>query len=139
MDASKILGIGCAIGLTVCMLLSIIGLTRIEKTIDQNAALQTEQESLFESLENKIAEIEKSTEDVTASVPTVTPDASATGGYRIQSVGEKIGVYTHDGHLVRLIDVNPATLPRIDREALENGITVDSWERALAYLADYTA
>ena len=139
MDASKILSIGSAVALAVCLILSIIGLTRIEKSIDQNTALQAEQDSMLEILENEMNQTEPTTQDNAVSIPTATPDNTATGGYRIQSVGDKIGVYTLDGHLVRLIDVNPATLPRIDREALENGITVDSWERALAYLSDYTA
>jgi hypothetical protein len=139
MDASKILSIGSAVVLSACLILSIIGLTRIEESIDQNRALQAEQDSMLEILENQTNETEPTPEDNTVSIPTATPDSTATGGYRIQSVGEKIGVYTSDGRLVRLIDVNPATLPRIDREALENGITVDSWERALAYLSDYTA
>ena len=137
MDATKILNIGCAIGLTVCLILSAIAVSNTKRAERENEYLKEEVQLLTQMLEETI--VTEGKDNTPTSIPTSTPtDTAPQSGYRIQSAGEKIGVYTANGKLVRLLDVDPTTLPRIDREALENGITVDSWERALAYLNDYT-
>ena len=138
MDVTRILNFGCALLLMVCLIFSVVSITKMQTAVAENAAMQEEARALLQTLDGELSKLKQ--ENDSASIPTATPnETTPTQSYRIQSVGEKIGVYTADGTLVRLIDINPATLPRADREALENGISVDSWERALSYLADYTA
>ena len=49
----------------------------------------------------------------------------------------KIGIFTEDGFLIRTIDVSVNTLPDADREALSQGITVNSWRELIDLIEDF--
>ena len=139
MDIMRLLNFGCALLLTVCLIFSVVNVMRLQNVVEENKALRTSAEELLLTLREQMSK--EPTDTPTDSVPTGTQstDTQSSLIYCIRSVGNRIGIYTDDGALIRLLDVDPASLPAIDREALENGITVESWEAVLAYIADYTA
>lgn len=49
----------------------------------------------------------------------------------------KIGIFTSEGYLVRMLDVDVSTLPEADRSALAEGIAVTSWGELIALIQDY--
>ena len=55
----------------------------------------------------------------------------------IREADGKIGVFTEDGFLIRTIDVIIQTLPEADREALSQGITVNSWRELISLIEDF--
>lgn len=55
----------------------------------------------------------------------------------IRESGGKIGVFTEDGILIRTIDVNVHTLPDSDRQALSEGITINSWRELIDLIEDF--
>lgn len=137
MDIPKILTVICGFLLIVCLVFSITALTSLRHAIDETDALKTSANAILRRLDGYVETLENpQTED---SIPTVAPeDGHAKSGYCIRTVGKKIGIYTADGALIQLLDVNPDTLPTAEREALQNGITVHSWQEMLSLLADYT-
>ena len=137
MDIPKILTAICGFLLIVCLVLSVTALTSLRHAIDETDALKTSASAILRRLNGYVETLEN-TEDED-SIPTVAPDdGHAKNGYCIRSVGKKIGIYTADGALIQLIDVDAATLPPAEREALKDGITVHSWQEMLALLTDYT-
>lgn len=137
MDVPKILTAICGFLLIVCLVLSITALVSLRNAIDETDALKVSANTILRKLNGYVETLEK--EQAEDSIPTVAPNGSASSdGYCIRAVGKKIGIYTADGALIQLLDVDPATLPPADRQALEGGITVKSWQEMLSLLADYT-
>ena len=58
--------------------------------------------------------------------------------YFIKSYEGKIGVFTEDSTLVRVIDVYIKTLPKADRRLLEKGFSVMGEAELRAVIQDYT-
>ena len=58
--------------------------------------------------------------------------------YLIKSHEGKIGIFTENGTLIRIIDVYIKTLPKADRRLLEKGFTVTDEAELRAILQDYT-
>ena len=138
MELTRLLNFGCALLLIVCLIFSVVSILRLQTVIEDNKAMRRDAEAVLLELDSRLDELNAQSPDT--SLPTGTPNGDGEKIlYRIQSVGNRIGIYTADGALIQLLDIDPATLPRIDREALENGITLDSWERVQSYIADYTA
>ena len=50
---------------------------------------------------------------------------------------EKIGIFTEDGVLLRVLDVYTKTLPRADRSLLREGIAVSSRQDLYALMEDF--
>ena len=86
MDAAKILNIGCAIGLTVCLILSAIAVANTKRAAKESGELKEEVQSLTQILNDTTAQAD---EDDGTAPPTSTPtDAQPQVGYRIQRAGE---------------------------------------------------
>ena len=58
--------------------------------------------------------------------------------YLVKSYEGKIGIFTDNGTLIRVIDVYIKTLPKADRRLLEKGFNVTCEAELRAILQDYT-
>jgi hypothetical protein len=141
MDISKLLAVLCCFVLIVCLTLSITTLVVLRNAVAENGALQNEAEALVAELNGCVDVLNQSIEQET-SVPTVNDTTKTdvlSDAFCIREVNGKIGVYTSDGYLIRLLEVNVDTLPQKDREALKKGIVINSWRELIAIIQDYTA
>ena len=141
MDASKILLVICAFTLIVCLTLCITALAVLRNAVAENSVLQSEASVLVEQLDGFVERIEGVSEsggDGSIEVGGKEPSLSASG-FCLRETNGKIGVYTADGYLVKLLEVSVSTLPKAARDALKEGICAASWEELLALIADYTA
>lgn len=137
MDAPKALTLLTAMILIVCLVLSITSLVALRHAVDESAALRLETQRLTDELESCIEawkENEVSSDDSLPTVGTTPP----TPCYSIRSIDNKIAIYTEDGALVQVLDVDPDSLPAADRAALADGIEVEGWQAVLSRIADYT-
>ena len=57
----------------------------------------------------------------------------------VREYEEKIGIFSEDGVLLRVVDVYTKTLPRADRSLLREGIAVSSWQDLYALMEDFGA
>ena len=57
----------------------------------------------------------------------------------VQEYGEKIGIFSEDGTLLEVLDVYVKTLPKADRDLLEEGFMLFSEEELRAIREDYTS
>ncbi len=55
----------------------------------------------------------------------------------VREYEEKIGIFSEDGALLRVVDVYTKTLPRADRVLLREGIAVSSRQDLYALMEDY--
>ena len=141
MDISKLLAVLCCFVLIVCLTLSITTLVVLRNAVAENGALQNEAEALVAELNGCVDVLNQSIEQEN-SVPTVSDTAQTdvlSDAFCIREVNGTIGVYTSDGYLIRLLEVNVDTLPQKDREALKKGIVINSWRELIAIIQDYTA
>lgn len=74
-------------------------------------------------------EVEPNTDDTTAQEST----------WVVREHEEKIGVFSEDGVLLRVVDVYTKTLPRADRVLLREGIAVTSRQDLYALMEDFGA
>lgn len=141
MDMSKIMTALCGFTLAVCLVLSVTTLTVLRNTIKEHDAVQQEAQCLVDDL-NEYAKMLRQEESDDASLPTSTvPSGTVTvsGAITVRESGGKIGIYTEEGYLIRLLDVSVESLPSADREALKKGIRVESWKELLSLIEDYGA
>lgn len=137
MDTSKALTLLCALILAVCLVLSITALVSLRHAVDESARLREDVTRLQSELADCIAVWKDTQPESDGSLPTVgTTDPDPL--YLICATDSAIAIYAEDGSLVRLIDVNPDTLPLSDREELLCGIELRGWQAVTERIADYT-
>lgn len=140
MDTSRlILVLGC-FALAVCLVLSITALSSLRNAIAENDAAQDEAAILISNLHGYWESVNDAQEDG-ESLPTLGDSANTQENhsrYLIRESNGKIGVFTNDGYLIRLVDVNVSTLPTQAREVLSEGIVASSHEEVDLILQDYT-
>ena len=138
MDIAKILNLGCALILIVCLVFAVVNASKLQSAMEENERLAERAESLLEAMESLPVQAPAEEDDTTA-LPTESPTVPSNPTYWIRSAGNRIGIYTADNLPIRMIDVDPTHLPQGDREALEIGIPMDSWAAVLSYISDYTS
>ena len=141
MDISKLLTILCCFVLIVCLTLSITTLVVLRNAVAENYALQSEAEALVSELNGCVNVLNENIEQEDA-LPTVNESTQTdvlSDAFCVREVNGKIGVYTSDGYLIRLLEANVDALPEKDREALKKGIVINSWRELIAIIQDYTA
>ena len=139
MDMSKILFILCCCALAVCLVLSITALTGLRNAVAESGLIHKEAVGLVDRLNVHLEDLQG--EDAEDALPTVgdASDAEHDNGYVIRACNGKIAVLTSNGYPVRTVDVLVLALPPADREALQQGIRVDSLQEVDAVLQDYTS
>ncbi len=138
MDASKVWMLFAVLILCVCLVLALLTIGSLRNAIEESRALHGEVASLGKTLDDCISvwqEIPKREEDL----PTSGNVENTEVGYVVRTANDRIAVYTAEGALVQLLEINPAHLPAADREALSDGIALARWEDVLSLVADYTA
>ena len=140
MDVSKAMLALCCLAVSVCLILSITALCGLRNTIAENEVIQQEAVILVDQLNSCLENIEEVEKD-NASLPTIgnASDEKKENLFYIREVNDRIGVYTGDGYLIRLLERSVQTLPKADRDALSNGICVSSWQEVTRILQDYDA
>lgn len=141
MDISKLLTVLCCFVLIVCLTLSITTLIVLRNAVAENSVLQKEAEALVAELDGCVDVLNQNI-SVEDSLPTSTEPSTTDApseSFCVREVNGKIGVYTSEGYLIRLLDVAVETLPQADREALKSGILVSSWQELIAVMQDYSA
>ena len=139
--------------LVVCSLIMAASLFFSAASVVLLLKMEREMEEYEEEFEQTIKSINadvKSAKQTLASILTKVEafqstdqnDANAEAGVLfdrlcIRESDGKIGVYTEDGFLIRTIDISIQTLPEADREALSQGITVNSWRELISLIEDF--
>lgn len=141
MDHTRLMTILCAFLLLVCLVIAVIALTVMRNAVDESQALRARAQNLLEELGDSVEAMNALEERYAESVflPTgESEEESADGGFTVRAEGGRIGVYTSEGKLIRILDIDLSALPRADRERLEKGIIVASLYELLALVQDYT-
>ena len=142
MDISKLLTLLCAILLMITLLLSVTSVFMLKEISQWNAGSYVKNED-----ENDSTEVTDNTESneeetmVNSTENEVPPSIDADILYNqfyICEVNGKIGIFCDEGQqLIRMLNVNVATLPQSDREKLKKGIRVNSWNELVLLIQDY--
>ena len=133
-DTSKILIILCCFILIVCLTLAISTLTVLRNAVDESRAVQKEAEELVDQMDLLVGAFLEN------SIP-VSGDPSGEGehAFYLCEIDGRVGIYTSDGYLLKILDIHTDSLPFSDREALVNGIPLASWRELVAWVQDYTS
>jgi len=135
MDFPRIFLILCGFILLICLALSLTSLTVLRNAVSETEALRTEMTSwIAAGAEPSALPV---VNDTGADGDTVETDVLY-DVFCVREVNGKIGIYTSDGCLIRLLDVCVATLPEKERQALSEGICVCSWRELIALMQDYS-
>lgn len=139
MDTSKILTILCCFILIVCLTFCITALVVLRNAVDESGTVQSRATELVQQL-NSCMEVMKNMNGTGDSVQVSTNTAQSEKlTFCVRESNGKIGIYTADGLLLKVLDVAVETLPEADREALKNGITVASWQELISLIQDFTS
>lgn len=147
MEVSKILTVVTSLILIVCLTLSVICLVSLRKTLEENNILQQNARRVLYLLESGVDQVanlqkEQKADGMGSDIATDTqPDTEVSArveAFCIRTTGEKLGIYDTNGNLLMTLEILVDTLPTADREALKTGITVDSPQKLLALIRDYT-
>lgn len=142
MDISKIWTAICGLTLAVCLTLSITTLTVLRNAVKENDAIQRQAQSLMDELNDCVEVLNQTQTNAEDSLPTSADTETVkpvTDAFVVREVNGKIGVYTEDGYLIRLLEVSVDMLPAADRELLQKGIRVESWKELISLMQDYGA
>ena len=139
---SKILNILCAFLLMVCLCISVTTLCALRNALDENQQLQKQAAQLLVELDRSVTVMDTIADDAvealaTQTIPETTEEKSPTV-YSLHSIGQKIGVYNTEENLIKLLDVDPKTLPLEIQNMLIDGITLSSWEELTKMIQDIT-
>ena len=142
MDISKFFAIIGSFLLIVCLTLSITTLVVLRNAIDENEQMQGNAAQLIDQLNASVNRFDTTVNaDVTDSEDTLEdlPTNAKTEQFWVREYNGKIAVYNTEGNMIHWADTNVSLLPAKDREALAAGIEVESMERLIALLEDYTS
>ncbi len=137
MDVTKIWTVLCAFLLLICLTLAITSLVVLRNAVAETDAWHSRATALTDELEACIAVFGEERDSYpTGAVPDTEVDVLY-NRFCIRETGGKIGIYSDEGYLVRLLDTPVSTLPSEERRALEKGITVNSWEELFERIQSY--
>lgn len=141
MDYTRLMTVLCAFLLLVCLVIAIIALTVMRNAVDESQALRARAQNLLEELGDSVEAMNALEERYAESVFLPSGEdgeESQDEGLTVRAEGGRIGVYTSEGKLIRILDIDFSALPRADRERLERGISISSLRELLTLVQDYT-
>ena len=140
MDITRIFTVICSFILIVCLTMCISTLVVLRNSIAEHEAVKEDAVELVESLDQSLESMKDMIDKYDQSV-SVSVDSDKTNEqdahFMIREVNGKIGVFTVDGVLLKVLEVSIDMLPQKDRELLADGITVGSWKELIAILQDF--
>ena len=139
MDVSKMFCVLCAFLMVICLALSIATTFVLRYALVETEAWRSRMELPAVStglLREEEAEPTLESEGDPEDAPSLDADILY-HRFCMRSVGEKIGIFSEEGDLIRTLDVQVKTLPLKDQEALSKGICVNSWRELLSLIRDY--
>ena len=116
----------------ICILLIALSFTILYQSSQRYRVAQALLDTLQESLE-QAESVEKSTEET----DTDTTVDSVHDVFYLREANGRIGIFTEQGYPIRMLTVDVATLPEVDRLALSDGICVTSLSELIALIEDY--
>ena len=140
MDTSKILMLLCCFILIVCLTLCISTLVVLRNAIDEHGTVQQHAQGLVDSLDECVSDLNDviTKEDSISASADANKNSAAQLNFLLRETDGRVGIYSADGVLLKLLDVPVNHLPKADREALAKGISVSSWQELIAIVQDYT-
>ena len=140
MDITRIFTVICSFILIVCLTMCISTLVVLRNSIAEHKAVKEDAVELVESLDQSLESMKDMIDKYDQSV-SVSVDSEKTNEqdahFMIREVNGKIGVFTVDGVLLKVLEVSIDMLPQKDRELFADGITVGSWKELIAILQDF--
>ncbi len=139
MDTSKMMIAVCGLILLVCLTLCITTLSVLRNAVAENQTVKEQAESLVGELDACVDALNSAVNEVENVPREDTPvDATVSGNcFLVKTVNQTIAVYTEDGALIHCLKKAPATLPKLEREALASGIRVESLQALLELIQAY--
>ena len=138
MDITKLFALLCGFLLIICLTLSITCLVVMRNAVEETSLWQTRAQALVNELDGCVQAMkEMETQDLPVIAPDTNEQENSHTRYRIRLDGDRIGVYDSDGYLIQHADLLATLLPPSERQRLQEGIWVDSWEKVGRFLQDY--
>ena len=138
MDITKLFALLCGFLLIICLTLSITCLVVMRNAVEESSLWQTRAQALVNELDGCVQAMkEMETQDLPVIAPDTNEQENSHTRYRIRLDGDRIGVYDSDGYLIQHADLLATLLPPPERQRLQEGIWVDSWEKVGRLLQDY--
>lgn len=138
MDITKLFALLCGFLLIICLTLSITCLVVMRNAVEETSLWQTRAQALVNELDGCVQAMkEMETQDLPVIAPDTNEQENSHTRYRIRLDGDRIGVYDSDGYLIQHADLLATLLPPSERQRLQEGIWVDSWEKVGRLLQDY--
>lgn len=138
MDTGKLLTGICVFLLFICIVFCTTALVSLRNAVDESKALQVEAQGLalemnacLEKLEEPLQALSSSEADTSVNA-TVKQDT-----FCLRQSNDLLCVYTADDVLIKCLDINVMTLPKVERELLRTGILCDSWQEVMELIQDY--
>ena len=138
MAISKWLSLVACIVLAISIGLSITSVVLLSHSLSNTSYLKESLDSSLSDVNQRFDALEQELIG-SESTPTIQDIPSTNGEYLIQAKGDKICVFTADGDLIYTRKLPIHMLPERDRELLESGIRVSSWDELVQMLQDYSA
>lgn len=138
MDTSRIFSILCAFLLLITLTLSITTLVVLRNAVAESEATLGAADALINELDVAVGVLKE--ESIFTSTDTEAPSVDADILFQrfcMKETNGRIGIYTEDGYLVRIIDVDVTLLPKQEQITLQEGITVNSWRELVDLIQDY--
>ena len=111
-------------GMLIVMCISIIAVWHRTAKLPSTPAETTRSDSEYVYVYVPQGELEESTEEAYF--------------WYVREYEEKIGIFSHEGVLLEVLDVYTHTLPKADQSMLREGITVYTREDLYSLIEDYT-
>jgi hypothetical protein len=115
--------------ITLSILIIVISISRKDNKV---VLSQTETEDSVVSTEYIYVKNDLTTNSTSAAIE------SADEEYTVRAYMQKIGIFSKDGTLLRVLEVYIKTLPEADRRLLEEGIAVIGKKQLNSIIEDYT-
>lgn len=132
MDLTRALTALCLFLVSVCLVFCFCAIFSLRHTLNEVALWRTDmQETVTDIITDLDSEQTQADEKEEIAVDVLYDS------FCVRNVEGKIGIYTSDGYLIRIVDIPVALLPIADQEALQSGISLTSWKEVLALIADF--
>ncbi len=143
MNFSKLTSILCCFLLLVSLTFSVTALSALRTAVEESRQRDALASQLLARLEEVVAVMAPADTEPDLPVSSVTPDKDEENAnpmsreFCIRTEGERIGIYTEEGYLIRFLDAELSLLPLSEQEALREGISVSTYRELIERIQSY--